>query len=156
VSRPTHLRVIEIDDNGEVVEPKCPDCRKRDMEIEGLNKVIRSQGYKLRQYEVDAEEEAYADPLYLVLAGHFLTWRELTRHPNCQFTLDRYHLALPFAKSKKYAPLIERAIRGIAFDHFEKPNKAGRVERYDGWETLFKNAGAFERYVNRCPKEGQA
>lgn len=151
-----HLKIVEFDHNGEVVEPTCPDCRRRDLEIEGLNRVIRSQGYKLRQYEIDAEEEALRNPLYLVIAGHFLMWRELTNHEGCEFTMDRFQLALPFVKSKKYAPLIPKAIRGIAFDYYSKPNKAGRMERYDFWETLFRSAGSFERYVNRCPKEGSS
>lgn len=102
---------------------------------------------------MDREAEAYENKWFLPLADCFWYWREMTGHRKSEYTVDRFENALPFAKSRKYRPLIRAAIRGIAHDPFiaTKPNRNGRLERYDSWETLFKSAGSFERYANRDP-----
>lgn len=152
--RAGHLQVVVNSNTGEVVDqPKCDGCKQRELEIAGLQAAIRSQAYKLRQAQLDQEADAYENKWYLPLADCFWYWREMTGHRQSQYTVDRFLVALPFANSRKYRLLIRAAIRGIAFDPFvaKKPNRNGRLERYDSWETLFKSADAFERYANRDP-----
>jgi hypothetical protein len=149
----TNLKLVVDPKTGEVLEPACPDCKLKNDELAGLEDVIRRQGARIQLLLRDADAAARAHELWPMIEELFKLWRRETKHPRSAFTVDRFEIALPFVRNKAYGPaMVERGIRGIAFDHFSKPNRAGHVERYDGWEILFKSAGNFERYCNRAPR----
>lgn len=126
----------------------------KDDVIAGLERDIRGWAIRYRNLERDRDQEARDSDEWPILEQLFGEWKRATRHFRSPFTLDRYEVALPFLRNPKYGEeMIRRGIRGIAFDHFSRQNRRGKTERYDGWEHLFKNAGAFERYVNRAPDE---
>ena len=53
VTRASHLKVVEFDDNGEVHAPDCPTCAKKNDEIAGLERDIR--GWAVRYAELKRE-----------------------------------------------------------------------------------------------------
>lgn len=149
---PPNLKLVVDPETGEVIEPTCADCRRKNDELAGLEDVIRRQGARIQLLLRDADEAARKHELWPITEELFKLWKRECKHPRSVLTVDRFELALPFVRHKSYGPaMVERGIRGIAFDHFSRPNRAGRIERYDGWEHLFKTAGHFERYCNRAP-----
>jgi hypothetical protein len=122
--------------------------------IAGLESAARSNAAKLSRATRDRETWARTHEHWVAIEELFKEWRIATGHTRSQFTVDRFEVALPFYANRKYGPeMIRRGVKGIAYDHFSKPMKNGRMERYDDWHLLFKSAGNFERFVNRAPLE---
>lgn len=142
------LRIVTQD--GELLD-RCPDCEERDDVIAGLEETVRRLGSTIQKLRRDRESEARGSEEWGAIEELFGEWKLATKHRRSKFTTDRFEAALPLYRS--YGPQVFRkAIQGIAYDPFTRIAKNGHMERYDGWENLTKNAGAFERYANRAPR----
>ena len=133
---------------------QCPGCAQRDLEIEGLEEVIRSTAAKVRQLRNDRAEVARASGLWPAALEAFNYWRTACRHPRASFSPDRYFLLEPYLKSDGLE-MVKLAIDGAAYDphRADRPNRSGTVETYDSLETILRSRATFERHVNRAPVE---
>lgn len=124
-------------------------------ENEGLVREVRSLVVKLRNAERDRDRAARRSELWPAAVEAFTYWRTLTgRTSRTQMTAERFYLLEPYLK-RDGLDAVKLAIDGAAFDPHtaDRPNRNGKVERYDSLETIFKHRAAFERHVNRAPRE---
>jgi hypothetical protein len=156
-----HLHVIEVDsETGEVVEPTCEGCQRRDDEITGLERDIRGWTVRFAALKRDKLAEAKGSPEWPVAVRLFAYWQEQTRHPRAVWSLDRFELIAPFLKNKSYGEVLEdrealcrRAIDGYAFDCFTTKRANGSTRRHDDWSLIFRDAGHMEEGVKKAPRE---
>lgn len=153
--RRRHLAVVDTQ-TGEVVEhdEQCEGCRQLAVEVEGLEEAHRSAMAKVRLLRRDKEAEARSSEYWPAALEAFNYWRTETGHGRTQWSVDRFHLLEPYLK-KDGLEMVKLAIDGAAFNPYKAsaPNRNGKVEVYDGLETIFKTRGAFERHCNRAPVE---
>jgi hypothetical protein len=148
---------------------ECPGCRKRDriidagtLENEGLVETTRGQAAKIRELRRDKEREMRASDLWPQALELVAYWAIETgrKKGRTKLTPKRFEMLEPFLKPDKETgadglAMCKLAIDGAAYDPYkaDRPNKNGTLEVYDSLETIFKNRGAFERHVNRAPRE---
>jgi hypothetical protein len=148
-----HLHVIEVDsETGEVVEPTCEGCQRRDDEIAGLQRDIRGWAYRYRELERDKEADAKAHKHWPTALELHTYWRECCNHPRCEFDADAFYLIEPFIR-RSGIEMCKRAIDGAAYDHWVTTRRNGSKKRHDGFDLIFKNRTRFEEFVNRAPRE---
>lgn len=152
------LRLVVDEETGEVVEQACEECARLEDAIAGLQRDVKGWAVRYAQLKRDREAAAKSSEEWEPIKELFGEWQRETGHTRSPFTVDRFEAALPFYRNAKYGPeKISVAIKGIAFDHYSRPMKNGRVKHFDDWvEQLFKNADKFEEYVNRAPRESAA
>ncbi len=157
-----HLRVVEFDDNGELVEETCPECRRRIDELAGLERVIRSQAAQIQALMRDKAAEAREHPLWPVGRALFGEWRARCRHPRSPWTPDRFWVWEPFATNVKYGQTLDlrvalcrRAIAGAAFDAFVTTRRNQTTKRHDAWDLIYRSADKFEEFCCKAPRDWQ-
>lgn len=148
-----HLALVDPS-TGEIVS-SCPDCRRKDDEIAGLEKVIRSQGAQIRQLQRDKLREAEAHPWWPQAVAWRKYWQRVCNHPNVDWSADSradwFWDALPFLKSRLYGEWIKAAIDGAAFDPATKRYRNGTAQRFDDWSLIFRGRDKFASFVHRAP-----
>jgi hypothetical protein len=140
-------------ETGELFQ-RCPDCILKDDEIKGLKTNLKGWQLKYAQLRREKEAEARASEWWPVAVVLFGIWKDLTGHLQSAWSYDRFVLVVPFLSA--HGPtLCERAIAGIAFDHYSAPRKNGTTQHYNEWERCFKDSGQFERFANAAPQGWQ-
>jgi hypothetical protein len=143
------LRVV--DEHGEVHE-ECPSCQAKEDELKELIRKFRGQSRELAELRRDKDAEARAHESWPTLFKLFCYWQEMTGHSKAKWGPGRFWDALPLWGTFGTGN-VAAGVAGIAFDANRKPMKNGRVEVFDSWELLFKNAGTLERYIKRRPAD---
>jgi hypothetical protein len=145
-----HLRLLDTE-TGEVTEFACAHCKGKEDELVELTRKMRGLARELGELRRDRDTEAREHEAWPMLLGLFGYWQELTGHTRARWEQGRFWLALPLWKIFGTGN-IAAAIAGLAYDANSKPLKNGKIEVYDSWELLFRNAGTLERYMKRRPK----
>lgn len=160
MSRATHLHVVEFDDNGEVHETKCPDCRKRLDELAGKERDLR--GWAIRYYELQRDKalEARESPLWPVAELCFKGWRKHCGRGRTPWTEDRFWMVEPFLSSGKFGSSLEdrvkreaKAIKGISFDAYCTSRKNGTLKVHNDWELLHRSTDKWEEFQKKAPTD---
>lgn len=149
----TERNIVLLDTvSGEQVHEGCPACLEKDLELEGLEETVRSQGAKIRRLRRDKAKEARGSGLWPEAVELVRYWREVCNHPRSRINTDRFFLLEPYLKTEGL-DLCKLAVDGAAFNPYrsDTPNRNGDLETYDGLETIFKNRSSYERHVNRAP-----
>ena len=153
-----HLRPVETGelhaDEPQTLGEAITALRDVRLELEGLEEAHRSAMAKVRILRRDRNREARRDGLWPLGVEAFAYWQAQTGHGKSVFTPERFWLVRPYLLHDGIE-LVKLAIDGAAFDPYraDRPNRAGRLEVFDSWETIFKSRGAFERHCNRAPAE---
>jgi hypothetical protein len=155
-----HLRVVEHDDNGEVIQPCAhPECRRRIDEIAGLERDIRGWAARYQELKRDRAREAEEHPCWPAAKWLFAQWKHLCGHPRARWSHDRFWLVQPFLESDQWGKslkarlaLCRLAVEGAAFDAFQVRRKNGAMKRFDEWERIFASSGSLEEFVKRAPE----
>jgi hypothetical protein len=158
-----HLKVVEFDEQGQVIEPTCKDCLRRVDEIAGLEKVIRSQAAQIQALLRDKDAAAREHPLWPVGRALFCEWRTLCRHPRSPWTPDRFWQIERYLTNVKYGESLEarvllcrRAIAGSAYDSFATTRRNGSRQVFNEWERTFPDkSGGFEERCCKAPRDWQ-
>lgn len=158
---PTELPYRVFDLAGTELD-ECPGCARRDAVIahgtdenEGLVEQTRSMAAKLRKARRDKEAEMKEHGLFPKVKEAFEYWLvETGRTKRTRLDPKRFDLLEPFVK-KDGLEMVKLAIDGAVYDPHkaDRPQRNGKVEVYDGLETIFKHRGAFERHVKKAPVE---
>lgn len=119
--------------------------------IAGLEHDVRVWAKRFAELQRDKNAEARAHDSWPKLMALFSYWRELTGHTRARWTGDRFWLALPLWQEFGTGNCAA-GVAGIAHDPNRKPMKNGKIEVFDSWELLHRNAGTLERYIRRRPK----
>jgi hypothetical protein len=119
--------------------------------IAGLEHDVRSWARRYAELQRDKNAEARAHDSWPTLSALFTYWRQLTGHGRARWTGDRFWLALPLWQTFGTGNCAA-GVAGIAHDPNRKPMKNGKVEVFDSFELLFRNAGTLERYIRRRPR----
>jgi hypothetical protein len=139
-----------VTDDGEIIdESVVQNLRDQLAGAEKENRAWRSRYAELKR---DKDADARADESWPLVFSLFKEWGKATGHTRSKFDAGRFYLALPFLRNYGEAMFL-CAIHGIATDPFTTTRANGTPERQDGWETMLKSAGSFERYCNRAPLE---
>jgi hypothetical protein len=167
-AQPQPSLVLIDSENGEIKAP-CQRCPELDKEvrylteenqrledaINGLQRDIRGWTHRFNELKRDKVQGAKHHEHYSEVEIAFREWQRLCNHPRSPYTADRFWIALPFYENPKYGlKLMIRAVKGAAYDAFEVERKNGSKKRFDEWERIFKDAGSFEDFCNRAPREG--
>lgn len=151
------LRLINgrlIDENGVVTEDACKHCRAKEDEIEGIIKKMRALAKENTELKRNHLEEAETNKHWPIIVRMFQFWQIECKHPNSEWTWQRFEMALPFIVGKKYgAEKCLRAIAGASYDPWKKLQRNGIYSRRDGWDAIFGKPGEFESFCNRAPKD---
>jgi hypothetical protein len=159
-----HLRVVEHDDNGEVIAPCTnPECRRRIDEIAGLERDIRGWAVRYQELKRDRNLQAEEHPCWNAGKWLFGQWKYLCGHPRARWSPDRFWLVEPFLQGDRWGKslkarlaLCRLAIEGAQFDAFEVTRKNGGIKRFDEWERIFASSGSLEEFVKRAPEAARA
>jgi hypothetical protein len=144
--RPLHI----VTDEGEIIDESVVTTLRD--QLAGAEKEIRAWRQRFAELKRDKDAAAREDESWPTIFALFKEWGKATGHTRSRFDSGRFYLALPFLRN--YGELMFRcAIHGIATDPFTTTRANGTPERQDGWETMLKNTGSFERYCNRAPLE---
>lgn len=155
------LRVVNPDGELESidVEQLQSALESAEQAIEGLEHEIRSLAVKNTQLKRDRAREAKASQNWPAAVEAFAYWKAMRtertgRASRSTLTVERFFLVDPYLE-RDGLPVVKLAIDGAEHDPYraDRPNRNGSLEIYDGWETIFKNRGAFDRHVNRAPIE---
>lgn len=135
------LKVVNPD-TGELDDvDECPDCKELDRELRRQRTVIAN----LRR---DRDAEARSDPLWGLAVALYTEWKVAADHTRSQWTADRFFLCRPYLAHDGFH-VCRFAVWGIAAAPNTRRITSAYEERYDDWETLFKNRATFERYAKR-------
>lgn len=145
-----HLRLL--DENGEVTEFACPNCRAVGDEYDELLRKFRSQSRELAELRRDRAAEAREHEAWPTLRALFDYWREQTGHAKAKWTADRFWDALNLWKEFGTGN-VAAGIAGIGYQPNRKQLQNGKMEVFDSWELLFRKADTLERYIKRRPAE---
>jgi len=169
-AQPKPSLVLLDSENGEIKAP-CQRCPELDKEvrylteenqrledlISGLQRDIAAEHFRYEKLKRDNSKSAKHHEHYSEVEIAFRYWKDYCKHPRSQFTADRFWLALPYYENPKYGlKLMIRAIKGAAYDPFITTRRNGTQQRHDGWELIFRDAGKFEEFVNKAPREVEA
>lgn len=149
---PAHLHAVQFDpETGELIEPECPECRKKQDQIDGLERDVRAWRARYAQLRRDKDREARENPLWPKALELFGEWQAVCGHPRSKWDADSFFLVEPFLKKHGYE-LCQRAIAGYAFDPFVTTRKNGSKKRHDDWSLIFGDRKHFEEGCNKAPK----
>lgn len=158
-----HLRVVEHDDNGQIIEPACPECVRRIDEIAGLERDIRGWAVRYQELARDKAAEAREHPCWDAGEWLFNVWRRECRHMGSRWTTDRFWIVEPFLSQAKWGKTLKArlalcrlAIDGAAFDAFTVTRRNGSTKRFDEWERVFADAKGLEEFAKRAPGAARA
>lgn len=162
-ANPKPSLVLLDSENGEIKAPcqRCPEHEQERQRLEdvisGLQRDIRGWSARYEELKRDKAQSAKHHKHYSEVEIAFREWKRLCNHPRSQFTADRFWLALPYYENKEYGlKMMIRAVKGAAFDPFITTRRNGTTQRHDGWELIFRDAGKFEEFVNKAPREGES
>jgi hypothetical protein len=153
-----HLKVVEFDGNGEVIETDCAECRKLKDHIAGLESNLKGWAIKYAELKRDKATEAEEHPCWD--AGKWLHtyWKQACRHPRSRWSHDRFWLIEPFLVHEKWGKtlharvaLCRLAIDGAAYDAWSVTRKNGSVKRFDDFDMIYSSTGKFEDFCKRAP-----
>jgi len=165
-AQPKPSLVLLDSENGEIKAP-CQRCPELDKEVRGLEEVNRElkdviaglqrdiAGWSIRFQNLkrDKAKAAKHHEHYAEVEIAFREWQRLCNHPRSPYTADRFWIALPFYENPKYGlKMMLRAVKGAAYDAYQVTRKNGSKKRFDEWERIFKDAGSFEDFCNRAPR----
>jgi hypothetical protein len=164
VSEPTrHLRVVEHDDNGEVIHSACPDCRKHIDAMAGLERDIRGWAIRYAELKRDKNLEAEEHPCWEAAKWVFGYWKRTCNHPRARWSHDRFWLVVPFLEHEKWGKTLKArialcllAIAGAKHDAWTVTRKNGSVKRFDEFDRIFATTGSFEEFCKRAPDDAKA
>lgn len=155
-----NLRVVQMDEAGEIVGEGCTACAHREDVITGLEGEIRSLAAKITQLKRDKEQEAREHPLWPTALQVFKAWKALCNHPKAAWGADRFEEIRPYLQDKAYGKTLEerklvclRAIVGAAFDPYITRRKNGSPRRHDGWDLVFRSRDKLEEFANKAPAD---
>lgn len=180
-ARASHLKVVELNDSGEVVGTDvadrqcsgcgasmglCDSCRKKNTElarkndeIAGLERDIRGWAVRYAELKRDKDAEAREHPMWPVGKSLFTEWKRATNHPRTQWTPERFWQVERFLTGGRFGGTVEersvwirRAIAGAAFDAFKTNRRNGTVKAHNDWELIFRTEDRFREFVARAPK----
>lgn len=158
-----HLRVVEHDDNGEVIQHTCVECCKHLDQITGLERDIRGWAMRYAELKRDKALEAEEHPCWDAGKWLFDYWRRACKHPRARWSHDRFWLVEPFLVHEKWGKtlharvaLCRLAIDGAQFDAFQVSRKNGSRKRFDEFDRLFATTGSFEDFMSRAPADAIA
>lgn len=146
-AEPARLAVVRA----EPVEVS-PELQAMQDVIEGLERDVRGWTRRYAELHRDKMAEARMHESWPTLMALFSYWQNLTGHTRARWTGDRFWIALPLWQTFKTGNCAA-GVAGIAHDPNRKPMKNGKVETFDSWELLFRNAGTLERYIKRRPSD---
>lgn len=143
-----------IDANGQQIALLEDLVKPLEAQINGLQRDVRGWSMRYGELKRDKARLAKEHPLYADAKGAFEEWKRRCNHRRSPFTAERFWLVVPYLENPKYGlRMVLRAIRGAEHDAFEVARKNGSRKRFDEWERIFKDAGTFEEFVNRAPRE---
>lgn len=155
---PRHLKVVEFDDQGNVHETACPECKRRLDEVAGLQRDVRGWAIRFRELERDKAVEARESPLWPVAELLFKGWRKHCGRYRTPWTVDRFWACEPFLSSGKFGKTLEdrvrreaRAIKGISYDAFSAPRRNGTVKVFNDWDLLHRSTDKWEEFAEKAP-----
>lgn len=135
---------------GEVCESCQPILIALQDRIAGLEHTLRSQASTIGRLKRDPEATARGHADWERCERLFRQWRRITAHPKSKFTVDRFNQAKPMLNAYE-DELHIRAYLGAANDPYERRRANGTMQRFTGWQTIYKSADTFEEYANRAP-----
>jgi hypothetical protein len=141
-----HLKAV-ADENGEL------DLQKLLDRVIIAERDAKTWAFRCRELERDDQARAEASKHWPQALELFEVWKTSCRHPNSDFSADRFWLIEPFLRRKAYG--FEKclmAIRGAAFDPWTSKRKNGSLYRHDGWDKIFGSADRFEDFCCRAPR----
>jgi hypothetical protein len=153
-----NLKLVINAETGEVVEPDCLECRRKNDEISGLERDLRGWAVRYAQLKRDKDTDAREHPMWPVGERIFREWRSSCRHPRSPWTPDRFWVIEPFLTNAKYGQELEqrvalcrRAVAGAAFDPYISRRRNGSEQRHDGWDLIFRSSDKFEQFCCKAP-----
>lgn len=153
-----HLRVVEHDEHGQVIEPGCPECLRRIDTIAGLERDIRGWTVRHEQLKRDRIAEAEEHPCWEAGIWLFKYWQRHCNHPRSRWAADRFWLVQPFLELKRWGPTLKArvgrcclAVDGAEFDAWTVQRKNGAVKRFDEFDRIFATTGSYEEFQKRAP-----
>src|ERR1035438_9735804 len=146
-AEPARLAVVRA----EPVEVS-PELQAMQDVIDGLERDVRGWAKRYAELHRDKMAEARMHESWPTLMALFRYWQTLTGHKRARWTGNRFWLALPLWQTFGTGNCAA-GVAGIAHDPNRKPMKNGKVEVFDSWELLFRNAGTMERYIRRRSKD---
>jgi hypothetical protein len=168
VPEPTrHLRVVEHDDNGEVIAPACPKCAALQQEyidqVSGLERDIRGWAIRYAELKRDRNAEAEEHPCWEAAQWTFRQWKRRCNHPRARWSHDRFWLIEPFLVGDKWGKTLKArvalsllAIDGAKHDAWTVTRKNGSIKRFDEFDRIFATTGSFEEFCKRAPADARA
>jgi hypothetical protein len=158
-----HLRVVEHDDNGEVIQTACPECRKHLDVIAALERDIRGWGIRHAELKRDKAQEAEEHPCWEAAQWVFRQWKRRCNHPRARWSHDRFWLIEPFLVADKWGKTLKArvalcllAIDGAEHDAWTVTRKNGSAKRFDEFDRIFATTGSFEEFCKRAPADARA
>lgn len=157
-----NLKLVVNAETGEVVEPDCPDCRKRLDEIAGLERDLRGWAVRYAELKRDKDTEAREHPMWETGKVLFTEWKRATNHPRTHWTPERFWQVERFLTGGRFGATpeercvwIRKAIAGAAFDAFSTPRRNGSMKVHNDWEQIFRTEDRFREFIAKAPKEAQ-
>ncbi len=142
--------VHRLKDHRQTIQEALEDeCAVLHDQLAGAEKEIRGWRTRYANLARDRQAEAEGDPLWPLGVRLFAYWRRCCDHPRAMWTAARFELCRPFLGDLEGCL---RAVAGARFDPFTRQRKNGTLERYNGWELVFRDAGKFESFRERAPK----
>lgn len=120
-------------------------------QLDGANTEIAGWRTRYGNLKRDKDKEAREHELFPTAKECFDLWRKVCKHPGSGFSPKRFEQVRPFLE-RHGRELVERAIRGAAFEAFETRRRNGSMKRHDGWELIFRDDDKFEEFANRAPR----
>lgn len=141
-----------VDEHGELTEHSCRHCAAKEHELSELTRKMRGLARELGELRRNREEEARQHQAWPTLLALWDYYRQLTGHTKARWTAERFWVALALWRAFGTGN-IAAGIAGIAYDANRRELKNGKIEVYDSWELLLRNADTLERYIRRRPKD---
>lgn len=142
----------------ELVEDPARKLDELQWEIARHLQTIRGQAIEIGELRRDRDQEAREHPYWPQAVELFEFWKTTCDHPKSKWNEERFWLVLPFLRPEKgeaeELPIArcKTAIKGLAFDHYTKVQKNGRLKHYSDWSNVFGSTKRFEDMLGKAPQ----
>ncbi len=157
------MQLVVDAETGEVIEPDCADCKRKNDEIAGLERDLRGWAVRYAELKRDRDTEAREHPMWKVGKALFTEWKGACGHPRTQWTPERFWQVERFltggrfgATAEERCEWIRRAIAGAAFDAYRTQRRNGTMKAHNDWSQIFATEDRFREFICRAPKEDSA
>lgn len=155
----TQPRLLPVSTSqGELIEDPARKIEELQWEIARHLQTVRGQAIEIGELKRDRDQEATEHAAWPRAVEAFKFWCKECGHPRAKWNAERFWMIEPFLRREKNEaeeiPLARclTAIKGLAFDHYTKPQKNGKLKHYTDWSNVFGSTKQFEDMLGRAPQ----